>query len=72
MSRLTEIFDNHSNIDELSALLKHYGVNAQFVAESLAQSFEGRNSESGDEDENENGNGYPELIDDLKQFIARM
>lgn len=77
MSRLTEIFENHANIDELCALLKHYGVNAQFVAEALTQSFEQLETDEGQPAEQEgqeqaNANISQELVDDLKQYIARI
>lgn len=71
MTRLKEICENHSNLDELSSVLKHYSVNAQFVAESLIQSFEKNKSEDNEDNESE-GKVNLELIEDLKQYIAKM
>jgi hypothetical protein len=75
MSRLTEIIDNHEQIDDLFALLKHYGVNAQFVAESLIESFEQIAPEAKEDDAEDEAEGqtnlYPELLDDLKQYMSR-
>lgn len=66
MSRLTEIIDNHSNLEQLFALLKHYGVNAEFISAALLNEFETL-KESGEE---ENGE-VNELVEDLTQFYAR-
>lgn len=71
MSRLTEIIDNHGQMDDLVALLKYYGVNAQFVAESLLESFEQLAQESKDGEAEEEIQIAPELLEDLNQFSAR-
>lgn len=44
MSRLTEITQNHVQLNELFSLLEHYGVSAEFVSYALIKQFE-RNSE---------------------------
>jgi hypothetical protein len=69
MSRVNEIIDNHTNLDQLFSLIKHYGVNAQFVSESLRKEFEGRCGEEG-EDQTEQAYAK-DLVEDLKQFDAR-
>ncbi|WP_438444232.1 hypothetical protein [Gorillibacterium sp. sgz5001074] len=74
MSRLNEIIDNHDNLDQLFSIIKHYGVNAQFVADSLCKEFQSR-CES--EDAKESGDSEADqafaqdIVEDLKQFTAR-
>jgi hypothetical protein len=83
MSRLNEIIENHENLDQLFSIIKHYGVNAQFVADSLCKEFENR-CESGDEKEKKESKGGQEgqdseadqafamdIVEDLKLFTAR-
>ncbi|WP_281885941.1 hypothetical protein [Paenibacillus sp. YYML68] len=57
MSRLHEIVENHQQLEQLNALLKHYSVNAQYVTSSLIKSFED------EEEKNE------DLLTDLKQLF---
>lgn len=64
MSRLTDIMDNHQNLEQLFALLKHYGVNAEFVTASLMNEFEKLKEEESEEE-------TTELMEDLTQFYAR-
>jgi len=40
VSHLTEIIDNHHNLDGLFSIVKHYGVSAEFVTDALVQRFE--------------------------------
>lgn len=70
MSRLTEIVDNHENLDQLFAILKHYGVNAEFITAALLNEFERLNEDS-EEDEKEEKEDTAELFEDLAQFYAR-
>ena len=80
MSRLSEIILNHKNLDELLALLKHYSVNAQFVAASVISQFDQINSEEPednedaeeDDDDKKEIQCPPELLEDLKQYCARL
>lgn len=70
MSRLSEIIDNHQNLDQLFSIMKHYGVNAEFISTALVTQFEEQMEQS--EDESEESAPYSQaLIDDLKQFCAR-
>jgi hypothetical protein len=79
MSRLTDIIDNHENLEQLFALLKHYGVSAEFVTASLLNELQ--NEENGNDGQNDQGGGHDDsqmddqqlqdLTDDLKQFYAR-
>jgi hypothetical protein len=67
MSRLHEIMENHENLEQLFALLKHYGVNAEFVSASLMNEFDKLKAEQSEESEEDT----TELIEDLNQFYAR-
>lgn len=76
MSRLSDIMENHENLDQLLSIIKHYGVNAEYLNTALLQRFEqeaGQNEEGEEtEAEDEEMKAIPqELIDDLKQFNAR-
>lgn len=74
MSRLNEIIENHENLEQLFSIIKHYGVNAQFVADSVCKEFEERCKE---EDGEKSGDSQADqayakdIIEDLKQFNAR-
>ncbi|GIQ67197.1 hypothetical protein DUZ99_17720 [Xylanibacillus composti] len=84
MSRLTDIIENHRNLDELVAILKHYGLNAEYIAALMIEQLEhqleeGEDTdeeasqefeESGDE-EKQDEDGSQQLLDDLKQYYAR-
>jgi hypothetical protein len=70
MSRLTEIIDNHENLEELFSLVKHYAVSAEFLAFSLIKQFETDNNEEVEVAE-EDKQYTTELVEDLKQFYAR-
>lgn len=59
MSRMNQIIENHVELEKLSALLKHYSVNAEFVTASLIEKFEGEDEETNQE-----------LVSDLKQLYA--
>ncbi|TNJ66664.1 hypothetical protein FE784_08845 [Paenibacillus hemerocallicola] len=79
MNRLSEIIQNHSDLDNLVSLFKHYGVNAQFVAASVIEQFNQTSDENDDssketstETEGIASNVTPELLDDLKQYCARL
>jgi hypothetical protein len=81
MSRLNEIIENHDNLDQLFSIIKHYGVNAQFVSDSLCKEFEARcGAKEGEESEDEDSEGEDskedqayakEIVEDLKLFSAR-
>lgn len=76
MSRLTEIVDNHDNLNDLLAILKHYAVSAEFVSFAVIEQFKKRNEEN-QETENEEENTEldqqytTELVEDLNHFYAR-
>lgn len=65
-----EIIENHQNLDECLSIIKHYGVSAEYISNSLIQQFE-QNMEQKDADAEENKDLSQELIDDLKQFCSR-
>lgn len=71
MSRLSEIIENHNNLDGLMSILKHYGVNAQFVAASVIEQFDTMAGEESENKDNDDGNENADLLDDLKQYYAR-
>ncbi|EXX84589.1 hypothetical protein BG53_10940 [Paenibacillus darwinianus] len=60
MSRLNEFVENHEQLDTINVILKHYGVSAEFVAETLTEGF-GEDKEL-----------PKELVEDLKQFNASL
>ncbi|RIX50325.1 hypothetical protein D3P08_21000 [Paenibacillus nanensis] len=70
MSRLHEIIDNHQNLDQLFAIMKHYGVNAEFISSALVTQFE-ETMEQNSDDSEETATYSQALVDDLKQFNAR-
>lgn len=76
MSRLTEVVENHENLNDLQSILKHYAVSAEFVSFSLIEQFKKRNE--GEQETEKDGESMEldqqytaELIDDLTQFHAR-
>lgn len=71
MSRLSEIIDNHQNLDQLFSIMKHYGVNAEFISTALVTQFEEAQEQSDDEESEDTAPYSQALIDDLKQFCAR-
>jgi len=76
MSRLSEIIENHKNLDELFSIFKHYGVNAQFVAASVVEQFDKAAGEApqngGPQNDTETEPYPPDFIEDLKQYFARL
>jgi len=69
MSRLNEIIDNNQQLDDLLYIIRHYGVNAQFVAEALLKQFQER---KGELEEGSAEHAFSQdLIEDLTQFVAR-
>ena len=71
MSRLSEIIDNHQNLDQLFSIIKHYGVNAEYISTALVKQFEESMEQSEDESDEDSAPYSQALIDDLKQFCAR-
>lgn len=72
MSRLTEIIDNHHNLDQLFSIVKHYGVNAEYLSAALLRQLDEDAQNEGEENEEKEDAAYSqELTDDLKQFCAR-
>lgn len=71
MSRLSEIIENHHCLDQLFAIIKHHGVNAEFVSSALVAQFEQRMEDSDEEETQEDQTCSQDFIDDLKQFGAR-
>ncbi|MCS7461792.1 hypothetical protein N0M98_16680 [Paenibacillus doosanensis] len=74
MSHLSEIIENHKNLDDLFAIIKHYGVSAEFVTDALVQRFEQIQKDEDGEDKNtEEESAYcAEIIDSLSQYYARL
>ncbi|MFD2612224.1 hypothetical protein [Paenibacillus gansuensis] len=68
MSRLSEIIDNHDHLEDLFALVKHYGVSAEFVAHAMMDEFEHQKKEENEEMEQE---ATHQLMEDLQQFCSR-
>ena len=66
MSRLREIVENHEHLDDLCAVLKHYGVNAEFVTAAVVEALN-KGSEEGEEQEQEPN---ADLTADLKQLFS--
>jgi hypothetical protein len=72
MSRVTEIIENNHNLDQLFSIVRHYGVNAEYISAALIQQFEQESENGEDGEENKKEKGYTqELVDDMKQFYAR-
>ncbi len=80
MSRLTDIIENHHNLDELVAILKHYGLNAEYIAALMIEQLENQLEEGVNAEEEANHaaaddegeqDGSQQLLDDLKQYCAR-
>lgn len=68
MSRVQQIVDNHKQLGELVALLKHHGLNAEYVCRALLEKCE----EEMDEGKNrEESAQLQPFVQDLKQMIAR-
>ncbi|WP_282939849.1 hypothetical protein [Paenibacillus sp. RC67] len=73
MSHLSEIIDNHSNLDGLFAIIKHYGVSAEFVTDALVQRFEQIQKDDNSEAKTEEETAYcEEILDSLNQYYARL
>jgi len=73
MSHLSEIIDNHHNLDRLFAIIKHYGISAEFVTDALVQRFEQiQNDESSDKNNEEEIAYCAEIMDSLNQYYARL
>ncbi|MBD2862181.1 hypothetical protein [Paenibacillus oceani] len=75
MSRLSEIIENHKNLDDLLSIFKHYGLNAQFVAASVVEQIDqtaGQTPHDGTPTAAGTEPYPPDLIEDLKQYFARL
>jgi len=72
LSHLTEIIDNHKNLDGLFAIVKHYGVSAEFVTDALVQRFEQISKDEGAEKTEEETTYCVEILDSLNQYYARL
>jgi hypothetical protein len=73
MSHLTEIIENHKNLEELFSIVKHYGVSAEFVTDALVQRFEQVESGGENEENTEEETAYcVEILDTLNQYYARL
>lgn len=71
MSRLTDIIENHQNLDQLFAIIKHYGVSTEYICTALILQFEQKSDQSDENTEVDDEEYSQELVDDLKQFRAR-
>lgn len=73
MSHLTEIIDNHNNLDRLFSIVKHYGVSAEFVTDALVQRFEQIQQDDKSEENTEEEKTYcNEILNTLNQYYARL
>ncbi|WP_079915062.1 hypothetical protein [Paenibacillus sp. 32352] len=73
MSHLSEIIDNHTNLDGLFAIIKHYGASAEFVTDALVQRFEQIQKEDSSAANTEEEKAYcEEILDSLNQYFARL
>lgn len=66
MSRLTEVLENHKQLDQLMAIMKHHGLNAAFLTTALLEALE--QSQEEEEQAEDNKRQYEELYEDLQQF----
>lgn len=72
MSRLTDIIENHQNLDQFFSIIKHYGVSAEFLSQALINQFESQSEEEeAEEGADDSSDCSQELLNDLKQFCAR-
>lgn len=69
MSRVNEIIENHESLNQLFSIIKHYGVNAEFVTNALLEQFKQNQENENSDDTKESST--KELIEDLTQFIIR-
>ncbi|MCR8633260.1 hypothetical protein [Paenibacillus radicis (ex Xue et al. 2023)] len=74
MSHLTEIIDNHNNLDGVFSIVKHYGVSAEFVTDALVQRFEQiqKNDEESEGSTEEEKVYCEEILNTLNQYYARL
>ncbi|MFD0677494.1 MULTISPECIES: hypothetical protein [unclassified Paenibacillus] len=74
MSHLTEIIDNHNNLDGVFSIVKHYGVSAEFVTDALVQRFEQiqKNDEEFEGSTEEEKVYCEEILNTLNQYYARL
>jgi hypothetical protein len=73
MSQLTEIIDNHKNLESLFSIVTHYGVSAEFVTDALVQRFEQVQNEEQMESNTPEETAYcVEILDTLNQYYARL
>jgi hypothetical protein len=72
MSRLTEIIDNNKHLEDLFAIIRHYGMSAEFVTDSLILQLEHiGSSEDNEEEGSESDKEYAQdMLEDLKQFYS--
>jgi hypothetical protein len=73
MSQLTEIIENHKNLESLFSIVKHYGVSAEFVTDALVQRFEQVQNDDQLEQNTPEETAYcVEILDTLNQYYARL
>ncbi|NOU93899.1 hypothetical protein GC093_11770 [Paenibacillus sp. LMG 31456] len=74
MSHLTEIIDNHNNLDGVFSIVKHYGVSAEFVTDALVQRFEQiqKNDDESEDNTQEEKAYCDEILNTLNQYYARL
>ncbi|MDF2959965.1 MAG: hypothetical protein K0S39_1700 [Paenibacillus sp.] len=73
MSHLTEIIENHNNLDGLFSIVKHYGVSAEFVTDALVQRFEQIQKDDDSEENSQEEKVYcDEILNTLNQYYARL
>jgi hypothetical protein len=69
LSRLNEIIQNHENMEQLYSIIKHHGVNAEFVSLALLEQLKQNNPDENSEENNDENATL--LIEDLTQYNAR-
>ncbi|CAM3430258.1 hypothetical protein [Marinicrinis lubricantis] len=67
MSRLREIVDNHHQLDDLSAIIRHYGLSAEFVATALLEQCQQQLGGSGSDGKGNGDKDQSKQQDDQSQ-----
>ena len=71
MSRLSDIIDNHQNLDQLFSIFKHYGISAEFISAALIEQLDQVLNKDEDNGEEADLADHEALLNDMKQYYAR-
>jgi sulfur relay (sulfurtransferase) DsrF/TusC family protein len=71
LSRLNEIITNHENLEHLFSIIKHHGVNAEFISQAILEHFQPNQEDENENSEQESDDQAKQLLEDLTQFNAR-